>query len=84
MESKKERTWLIDLRKQKNLTQYDLAGKADITRPYYTMIEKGTKTPSPKVAQNISDILDFDWTYFFTTGCNYKSHQDGKKVTTNP
>jgi len=77
------RLWLIDLRKSKSLTQYQVAEGADITRSYYTMIEQGTRAPSPKVAQCISKILGFDWTIFFAHEGNYSTQLSDDKVTIN-
>lgn len=56
---------LLELRTQKNLRQDDVAKKAGISRSYYTMIERGKKKPSPKVAKKIAKILGFDWTFFY-------------------
>ena len=61
----KVRTKLIALRNEKKLSQDSVAKAAGISRAYYTMIENGTKNPSPKVAQKIAQLLGFKWTIFF-------------------
>lgn len=59
------REWLKDIRSKKGLTQEELAKKIEISRPYYTEIEKGLKNPSVKIAKRIASILGFEWTLFF-------------------
>lgn len=59
------RYWLIDLRKDKNLTQKQLAEMAGISRSYYSEIEVGVKNPSGNTAKRIADILKFDMGLFF-------------------
>lgn len=48
------------------MTQEEVADKAGITRAYYSMIESGKKTPSPKIAQRIANIFNIEWTLFYT------------------
>lgn len=60
-----ENKWLQKIRKIQDKTQDEIAAKADITRPYYAMIEAGVRTPSPKVAMRIAAALNFDWTRFY-------------------
>lgn len=64
------RTWLKEIRKDKGLTQLDVANKANIERSYYTMIESGKRKPSVTVAKSIGKTLNFDWTIFFSEKCN--------------
>ncbi|WP_444313140.1 helix-turn-helix transcriptional regulator, partial [Megasphaera sp.] len=45
---------LEEKRTELKMTQEEVAGKAGITRAYYSMIEAGKKTPSPKIAQRIA------------------------------
>ena len=59
------RTWLIDLRKQQNLSQSEVAQAAKISQPSYCNIENGKLNPKPKTAKRIADVLRFDWTEFF-------------------
>lgn len=62
------RGWLKEFREKAELTQEELAKDIEISRPYYTEIEKGLKNPSVKVAKRIANKLEFDWTIFFE--CN--------------
>lgn len=58
----------MDLRKQrerKKLTQREIATMAGISESYYCLIENKERQPSPKVAQKIAKILNFDWTKFY-------------------
>lgn len=36
-----------------------------ITRQYYSMIEKGERRPSVKVAKKLGELLGINWTVFF-------------------
>jgi putative transcriptional regulator len=67
---KANRLWLQKYRLMVNKTHQEVANKAGIKRAYYTMIENGTRSPSPAVAQRIADALNFDWTIFFTNEGN--------------
>lgn len=58
------RNWLKQLRLQRKLTQEEVAKLCDISRSFYTHIEKGNKTPSVEVAKKISRTLGFRWTLF--------------------
>lgn len=60
-----KREWLINLRKDLGLTQYDVSKKINITQQMYGYIENGKKTPSPKTAKKIGEVLNFDWTLFY-------------------
>ncbi len=61
---KTNRLWLQKFRLSANKKHQDVANEAGIERAYYTMIENGTRTPSPAVAQRIAKALNFDWTIF--------------------
>lgn len=64
------RDWLKKLRLEKKLTQQNVADRSEIERSYYTMIEKGNRTPSVQVAKTIALVIGFDWTIFFESECN--------------
>lgn len=64
------RYWLKEKREKLNLTQEDVAEKAEITRAYYTMIENDKRDPSVLVAKKIGQVIGFDWTNFFGNECN--------------
>ncbi|UOR11068.1 helix-turn-helix domain-containing protein [Halobacillus amylolyticus] len=53
----KIREWLIQLRKERNLTQQQVAKGAFIDRAYYAQIETSTRNPSIAVASQIANFL---------------------------
>ncbi|MDZ5712648.1 helix-turn-helix domain-containing protein [Jeotgalibacillus haloalkalitolerans] len=61
-----KREWLIELRKSKGLTQQKVADQSFIDRSYYSQLENGLRDPSPSVAENIAQVLDFNFMRFFT------------------
>ncbi|MDU0103046.1 helix-turn-helix transcriptional regulator [Bacillus velezensis] len=67
-----QRTWLLHIRTQAEMTQEEVAMKADIKRPYYSQIESGARRPSVQVAKKISKVLKFDWALFFENECSEK------------
>ena len=54
------RTNLKEVRKNKNLTQLQVAHKLNIERSYYTKIERGQRTPSLDIALKIKEILNYN------------------------
>lgn len=56
---------LRELRKQKNLTQRQVADYIGITESGYCLIEKGKRCPSPNVAIKLGRLLGFDWAKLF-------------------
>lgn len=62
---------LKELRKDKNLSQQQVADSSKISRAAYSNIENGVRKPSVDTAKKIADVLDFDWTEF------YKNSQAG-------
>lgn len=77
---KTARTWLKEIRTQRNMTQNEVAHKAGIERAYYTMIEQGNRSPSVKVAKDIAEALGFDWTIFFENKCNETKQSDKQAI----
>lgn len=67
-----QRKWLIELRG--NLTHQQMADKTGISRPFYSQLESGIRTPSVPVAKKISRNLDIDWVIFFDPKC-FDKHQ---------
>lgn len=59
------RTWLKEYREAAEMTQEQIALKVEISRPYFTEIEKALKNPSVSVAKKIAKELGFEWTIFF-------------------
>lgn len=53
------RNKLIELRKQKELTQEDMAKKLNIARTTYAGYELGNFDPSLKIALQIKNILEY-------------------------
>ena len=61
------RNWLIQLRKEKGLSQTQVAAKASISQNYYSCIENYDRNPRICVAKRIAAVLDFPWTRLFET-----------------
>ncbi|GGF20746.1 hypothetical protein GCM10010954_19350 [Halobacillus andaensis] len=59
------RDWLIQLRKERKLTQQQIAEGAHIDRAYYAQIESGTRNPSMAVASQIASFLNINTFLFF-------------------
>ena len=57
-------TWLKSLRIDKKYTQQYVAQKANITKQYYSYIERGKRRPSPEVAKRIANTLGFSSTWY--------------------
>ena len=57
---------LVEKRKEKKLTQQEIADKIGVSRQYYTDLENEKRSPSVGLAQKIGDVLGIDWTIFFT------------------
>ncbi|MBN8236177.1 helix-turn-helix domain-containing protein [Halobacillus kuroshimensis] len=60
------RSWLINLRKEQELTQQEIAEGAHIDRAYYAQIENGTRNPSMTVASQIASYLHINPSLFYT------------------
>lgn len=54
------RAYLKELRKNRNLTQMDLASKLEISESYYNQIENGSRQTTLRidVAQGLAEALD--------------------------
>ncbi|OUS73019.1 hypothetical protein B1748_23725 [Paenibacillus sp. MY03] len=70
------REWLVNIRKNKDLTQKQVAEKCGISRSYYADIEQGTRNPKAVTAQAIGHELGFDWTHFFVQNGRKTRHND--------
>lgn len=70
------RYWLEKLRKKAGLTQEEAADLSNIARTTYAMIEQGNRQPSVKVAKNIAQTLNFEWTTFFDNGLHTMRKRD--------
>lgn len=60
MSSSQKRTFLLEKRKKRRLSQETIARYLGISRSYYTNIENGERTPSLDVALKISDFFGID------------------------
>ncbi len=60
------RTWLRELRKNKNFTMAEVARKSNISEGYYSMIESGQRDVPVNTAKKIAKALDFEWILFFS------------------
>jgi len=60
----KPRTWLIEIRESKGLTQHQVALLAGISRSAYSNIERG-KGLSVSLAKKVAKALGFNWHIFF-------------------
>ncbi|WP_369878273.1 helix-turn-helix transcriptional regulator [Bacillus sp. JNUCC-21] len=70
MRNKNKRHWLQKIRQEAELTQKEVAEKANIARTTYAMIESGARNPTPLVAKGIAGVLNFSWIYFFEDECH--------------
>lgn len=59
------RQWLTEARKEKGLSQADIARRVGIKPPTYCNIENGKRGLKPETAKKIAAVLGFDWTLFF-------------------
>ena len=59
------RVKLKKLRKEQNLTQKNLSNMVNIHRSYYSMIERGRKNPSLKVAISLKRALNYQYDDIF-------------------
>ena len=55
------------LRQNKGLTQDKISKLIGISKSYYVMLESHKRTPSVKLAQKLSKILNFPWEDFFNS-----------------
>jgi transcriptional regulator with XRE-family HTH domain len=74
------RNWLLELRKQRNLTQAEIAEQADIARTTYSMIETGERNTSVDNAKKIAHVLGFDWTIFFEDQCHETRNKEKEVI----
>lgn len=77
-----ERTWLVNIRTDLELTHDFVAGEAKISRQYYGMIESGLRNPSVDLAKRIAKALKFNWTLFFEEKGNetFQENSTSKEV----
>ena len=56
---------LQKIRKDKKMTQQQLADLSGCERSMIGKIERGEVKPSVKLAKSIANVLEFDWTLFY-------------------
>lgn len=59
------RDWLIATRRERGLSQKEVAKRIGLAQPSYCTIEKGKTRPTVDTAKRIAGVLGFDWTRFF-------------------
>ena len=59
---------MVRLRKERKLTQTDLAQACGVSQRMIAAVEAGERRPSPKLAQRIGAELGFSWVLFFEDG----------------
>jgi transcriptional regulator with XRE-family HTH domain len=60
------------LRKQRSLSQIELAEKADISIPFLSNIERGNKWPHPDTLTKLAEALGVEVYALFITDCSPK------------
>jgi transcriptional regulator with XRE-family HTH domain len=68
-----QRSWLKEIRENKDLPQKLVARSIGITQTHYSTIESGKRRPSVETAKKIADVLGFDWTMFFEDKASRKT-----------
>ena len=56
---------LDEMRKEKNMTQAELAKRIGVAQNTISQVETGERRPSVELAKRIAGVLDFDWTRFY-------------------
>ena len=51
IKNKKRRTWLTNLRVERNLSQAEIADFVNVTQQMYGYVESGKRNPSPRLAK---------------------------------
>ncbi len=79
-----KRNILINIRKNLNLSQEEVAERSNISRSYYGLIENGLRNPSYNIANDIAITLNqnveqiFKDEIFFANKCYAKKHINNK------
>lgn len=60
-----KRIWLIQLRKEADYKQNELAEEVGIGKSYLSEIENGNRNPSARVGYKISKLLNFNMERFY-------------------
>ena len=70
------RDWMKAARRKLDLTQEEVANQANCSRTLVTDIENGNATPSIRTAKGLANVLELDWTYFFTDESSKDSQEN--------
>lgn len=57
--------WLIEIRKQKKVSQVYMAKNLGVTRQAYNHYETGRRKVPPEKAIIIGEVLEFPWEWFY-------------------
>lgn len=71
---KKIRHWLIQKRMDSEMTFKEISQKVGVTPQCLYYWEVGERTPSPKCAKTLANVLGFEWTRFYD---DISSNQEG-------
>lgn len=74
-----ERLWLVECRNALNLTQEEVAKRAEIERSTYTKIENGGSL-SVNAAKRIGLVLEVPWMRFFEEECESGSQKHSESL----
>ncbi|AZR79052.1 helix-turn-helix transcriptional regulator [Bacillus thuringiensis] len=78
-----KREWLIKLRENKGLKQFEIAKKLDISSNYYCEIEKGKKNPRWNIAMRIAEFFDVSVDNFFYNPTRVSRVRQGMEAKEN-
>ena len=67
---------MAGLRKEKKLTQAELAQILGVSQRMVAACESGERRPSPELAQRIGTELGFSWTDFFSERTNKEEESE--------
>ena len=67
-------------RKAKQMTQAEVAKAVGIKRLRYWTYESGKRKPRPEIAMKIADVLDFNWSEFYTREADDAEADDAGRV----
>lgn len=72
-----KRTWLREMRKEKELTLEEVATLAGISSQMLSYLESGTRDPSVTTAKRIGKVLKFRWFIFFDDDATISNTKKG-------
>ncbi|PED78954.1 helix-turn-helix transcriptional regulator [Bacillus toyonensis] len=78
-----KREWLIKLRENKGLKQFEVAKTLDISSNYYCEIENGKKNPRWNIAMRIAEFFDVSVENFFYNPTRVSRVKEEREVNEN-